>query len=155
MTNRLNKRQLAKAATRQKVIDGARACWKKPGSYVERTAGGAGIREIAKHIKMSTGAVFANFDSKDDLWRAAFGCEPPIDSVMTRAAPALFEALQDLVDAVSVKPEEHRPYPALVAAGLLDRLKEQLLDEQAQRENAEAAATLSAAAPGTVELAAA
>ncbi len=74
---------------------------------------------------------------------------------MTRAAPALFEALQDLVDAVSVKPEEHRPYPALVAADLLDRLKEQLLDEQAERENAEAAPALTTAAPGAVELAAA
>jgi len=47
MTERLNKRQHAKALTRKKVIDGARACWAKPGSYVERTPGGAGIREIA------------------------------------------------------------------------------------------------------------
>lgn len=155
MTERLNKRQHAKALTRQKVIDGARACWAKPGSYVERTPGGAGIREIAKHIKMSTGAVFANFDSKDDLWRAAFDCEPPIDSIMTRAAPALFEALQDLVDAVKAKPEDQPLYPALVAADLLDRVKEQLLDEQAERENAEAAASLTAPAPAATEVAAA
>ncbi|MFS0709959.1 TetR family transcriptional regulator [Brevundimonas phoenicis] len=155
MTERLNKRQHAKAVTRKKVIDGAKACWAKPGSYVERTPGGAGIREIAKHIKMSTGAVFANFDSKDDLWRAAFDCEPPIDSIMTRAAPALFEALQDLVDAVSVKLEDQPLYPALAAADLLDRLKEQLLDEQAEREKAQAAASLEATSHAAIELAAA
>ncbi|MNI13644.1 hypothetical protein D3C73_668780 [compost metagenome] len=104
---------------------------------------------------MSTGAVFANFDSKDDLWRAAFDCEPPIDSIMTRAAPALFDALQDLVDAVSAKPEDQPLYPALVAADLLDRVKEQLLDEQAERENAEAAASLTTPAPAATEVAAA
>lgn len=129
----MNKREKSKAATRQKVIDGAKALWKKPGSYLERTAGGNGIREVAAHIGMSTGAIFANFDSKDDLWRAAFGCEPPIDCVLTRAAPDLFKALQDMVEAMSQKPEDQPLYPALVAATLLDRVKEQLLDEEAAR----------------------
>ncbi len=131
MTEQLTKRQQAKANTRAKVIDGAKALWKEPGTYHVN-----GIREIAALIGMSTGAVFANFESKDDLWRAAFDCEPPIDSVLTRAAPALYKALQDLVDACSVEPEAQPLYPALVAANLLDQVKEQLLDEEAARADA-------------------
>lgn len=128
MTEQLTKRQQAKATTRAKVIDGAKALWKEPGTYHTN-----GIREIAAYIGMSTGAVFANFVSKDDLWRAAFECEPPIDGVLTRAAPALYKALQDLVDAASMKPEDQPLYPAFTAASLLDRIKEQLLDEEAAR----------------------
>lgn len=133
MTEQLNKRQQAKANTRSKVIDGARALWKEPGTYQTN-----GIREIAVYIGMSTGAVFANFDSKDDLWRAAFDCEPPIDSALTRAAPALQKALQDLVDVMSMKPEDQPLFPALLAADLLDRLKEQQLDEEASRSESSA-----------------
>lgn len=152
MTERLNKRQHAKAVTRKKVIDGAKALWAEPGSYKEK--GGAGIREIAAHIKMSTGAVFANFETKDDLWRAAFECEPPIDSVLTRAAPELFQALQDLVD---IRPEVSKGDDAYaaqtwrIAESLLERVKDQLLEEQADTE----ASQKPAAAPSAVELAAA
>jgi hypothetical protein len=35
---------------------------------------------------MSTGAIFANFASKADLWREAMGYEPPVDSEAVRAA---------------------------------------------------------------------
>ena len=125
---RMNKRSTAKAKTRTKVIDGAKALWKEPGTYHTN-----GIREIAVYIGMSTGAVFANFASKDELWRAAFECEPPVDSVLTRAAPALHKALQDLVDVMSMKPEDQPLFPAIMAADLLDRLKNQLLDEEAAR----------------------
>lgn len=121
-------RTARKAATREKTISAAKALWRDPGSYSVN-----GIREVAAMIDMSTGAVFSNFDTKDDLWRAAFDCEPPIDGVLTRAAPDLFKALQDLVDAMSVRPEDQPLYPALVAATLLDRVKDQLLDEEAAR----------------------
>jgi AcrR family transcriptional regulator len=124
----MNQRTARKAATREKTIAAAKALWREPGSY-----GINGIREVAAMIDMSTGAVFSNFDTKDDLWRAAFDCEPPIDGVLTRAAPDLFKALQDLVDAMSVRPEDQPLYPALVAATLLDRVKDQLLDEEAAR----------------------
>lgn len=154
MTKPLNKRQNAKAATRQKVIDGAKALWAEPGSYKEK--GGAGIREIAAHIKMSTGAVFANFETKDDLWRAAFECEPPIDSVLTRAAPELFQALQDLVD---IRPEVSKGDDAFaaqtwrIAEALLERVKDQLLEEQRKAEAKTPQPP--AVTPSAVELAAA
>jgi len=78
---KLNKRQLAKADTRAKVIAAAQALWAEPGTYEFW-----GIRDIAAHIGMSTGAVFANFASKADLWREAMGYEPPVDCEAVRAA---------------------------------------------------------------------
>lgn len=155
MTERLNKRELAKAATRQKVIDAARTLWKTPGSYRDRGDGGAGIREIAAHMGMSTGAVFANFDTKDDIWRDAFGCEPPTDGVLTRAAPDLFQALQDLVDVRPEIAEENDAFAAKAwrsAEALLERVKAQLLDEQEARERAQTEAADDALQP--LELAA-
>lgn len=143
MTDRLNKRELAKAATRQKVIDAAKTLWTIPGSYRDRGDGGAGIREIAAHMGMSTGAVFANFDTKDDVWRAAFGCEPPVDCVLTRAAPDLFQALQDLVDVRPEVAENEDPFAAEAwrsAEALLERVKARLQDEQEARERTRAEA---------------
>lgn len=78
---KLNKRQLAKADTRAKVIAAAQALWAEPGTYEFWS-----IRDIAAHIGMSTGAVFANFASKADLWREAMGYEPPVDCEAVRAA---------------------------------------------------------------------
>jgi len=124
----VNQRTARKAATREKTITAAKALWRDPGSYSVN-----GIREVAAMIGMSTGAVFSNFDTKDDLWRAAFGCAPPIDGVLTRAAPDLYKALQDLVDACAAEPEDQPLFPAFSAASLLDRVKEQLLDEEAAR----------------------
>lgn len=65
----LNRRQLSKVRTRQGVMDAGRALFME-GGYADAT-----IRDIAKRIPrgpdkprgMSTGAVFANFDSKADL----------------------------------------------------------------------------------------
>lgn len=77
----LSRREKAKQATREKAITAAKALWAEPGSYTTN-----GIREIAKHMGMSTGAIFANFASKDVLWWVAFDSPPPIDSALTRAA---------------------------------------------------------------------
>lgn len=123
-------RTARKAATREKTIAAAKALWREPGSYSIN-----GIREVAAMIDMSTGAVFSNFDSKGDLWRAAFDCEPPIDGVVTRAAPDLLKALQDLVD---IRPDlaagDAYGFEGWDAAEmLLERIKEGLLDEEAAR----------------------
>ena len=83
MTKPVTKRDLKKMATRQRALAAARKLWAEPGSYNEN-----GIREIAAEMKMSTGAVFANFESKDDLWSEAFGFPPPVDSYCTRAGLA-------------------------------------------------------------------
>lgn len=75
----MNKRQQSKIATRAKVIAAARKLWAEPGTYEA-----IGIREIAAEMGMSTGAIFANFDSKADLWREAMGYEPPVDGPEVR-----------------------------------------------------------------------
>ncbi|QYF86613.1 TetR/AcrR family transcriptional regulator [Brevundimonas sp. PAMC22021] len=61
---RLNRRQVAKQRTRQKVLDAAR------GLFAERGYEPATIRDIAKGAGMSTGAVFANFQDKAELFEA-------------------------------------------------------------------------------------
>lgn len=61
---RLNRRQVAKIRTRQKVLDAARAL------FAERGYEPATIRDIAKGAGMSTGAVFANFQDKAELFEA-------------------------------------------------------------------------------------
>lgn len=67
----LNRRQQAKARTRQKVLDAATVLFAGPGGYV-----GATIRDIAKGAGMSTGAVFANFEDKAALYRAVYEHDP-------------------------------------------------------------------------------
>lgn len=63
-TPRLNRRQAAKIRTRQKVLDAARTL------FAERGYEPATIRDIAKGAGMSTGAVFANFQDKAELFEA-------------------------------------------------------------------------------------
>lgn len=88
---RENKRARAKAATRQKLIEGAARMFADT-PYAQVT-----IRKLAAEIGMSTGAVFANFDGKADLWRAAMGSEPPLDGPALRAAPDMLQALLQLL----------------------------------------------------------
>lgn len=66
---RLNRRQAAKVRTRQKVLDAARSL------FAERGYDAATIRDIAKGAGMSTGAVFANFQDKAELFEAVFAEE--------------------------------------------------------------------------------
>lgn len=80
----LTTRQRAKIATRAKVLAGARQAFDCHGYQ------GADIRTIAAGIEMSTGAVFANFDSKDALYREIYG-HPPISPELGRD---LLEALK-------------------------------------------------------------
>lgn len=78
---KLNRRQLAKAETRVKIIAAARKLWSAPGTYEA-----IGIREISAEAGMSTGAIFANWKGKAELWREAMGYEPPVDCETVRAA---------------------------------------------------------------------
>lgn len=63
----LNRRQAAKARTRERVMAAARELFMAQGYE------GATIRDIARHAGMSTGAVFASFSDKADLFEAVFG----------------------------------------------------------------------------------
>ncbi|HRO33831.1 MAG TPA: TetR/AcrR family transcriptional regulator [Brevundimonas sp.] len=66
---RLNRRQAAKIRTRGKVLDAARAL------FAERGYDAATIRDIAKAAGMSTGAVFANFQDKAELFETVLADE--------------------------------------------------------------------------------
>ena len=66
---RMNRRQAAKVRTRLKVLDAARAL------FAERGYDAATIRDIAKGAGMSTGAVFANFQDKAELFETVFAEE--------------------------------------------------------------------------------
>ncbi len=59
-----NRRALSKMRTRQKVLAAARAL------FNERGYDAATVRDIARSAGMSTGAVFANFEDKSDLFEA-------------------------------------------------------------------------------------
>ncbi len=66
---RLNRRQQAKNRTYKKVLDTARDLFMEKG-YEKAT-----IRDIATGANMSTGAVFANFKNKADLFMAVAQAE--------------------------------------------------------------------------------
>lgn len=66
---RMNRRQAAKVRTRHKVLDAARTL------FAERGYDAATIRDIAKGAGMSTGAVFANFQDKAELFETVFAEE--------------------------------------------------------------------------------
>jgi AcrR family transcriptional regulator len=59
---RPNQRAVAKRRTREKIVAAARTL------FAERGYDGATIRDIAKTAGMSTGAVFASFTDKSDLF---------------------------------------------------------------------------------------
>ena len=61
------RRALAKQQTRAKVLAAARRLFSEQGYE------GATIRDIAAAAGMSTGAVFANFTDKSDLFREIHG----------------------------------------------------------------------------------
>lgn len=73
------RRALAKQQTRAKVLAAARKLFSEQGYE------GATIRDIAAAAGMSTGAVFANFSDKSDLFR----------EIMTADMTALAEAMRD------------------------------------------------------------
>lgn len=79
---RLNRRQAAKIRTRQKVLDAARAL------FAERGYEPATIRDIAKGAGMSTGAVFANFQDKAELFEAVLSEDMAKLAVTLKAAAA-------------------------------------------------------------------
>ncbi|MGH7027348.1 TetR/AcrR family transcriptional regulator [Brevundimonas sp.] len=85
---RPNRRALAKASTRQKALDSAQRLFAAEGGYAAAT-----IRTIADDMGMSTGAVFANFKDKADLYQTIYGHQP----VTPEAGHALFLATRQMV----------------------------------------------------------
>lgn len=94
---RLNRRQIAKINTADKVLKSARIEFETKGygsisPDKDSPEKGATIREIAKGAKMSTGAVFANFKDKEALYVAVYG-HKPVTPELGRAAMIALRAL--------------------------------------------------------------
>ncbi|WP_051257168.1 TetR/AcrR family transcriptional regulator [Brevundimonas aveniformis] len=96
----LNRRQQAKARTRIKVMQAAREL------FGELGYDGATIRDIAKRAGMSTGAVFANFTDKTDLFEAIY----------TEDAETMMDVMRDAVGADATASVSKR-LSALFSAG--------------------------------------
>lgn len=86
-TPRLNRRQAAKIRTADRVLEAARHHFTTVG-WAKGT-----IRAIAQKAGMSTGAVFANYESKAVLYRAAMGHDPITPEEGARAILELKKAL--------------------------------------------------------------
>ena len=82
--DRPNQRQLAKAATIEKLKDAAGFLFANKGYFA------VGIRDVAHRMNMSAGAVMANVRTKDDLWTLAMGGRAP--DVALAEEVALLEA---------------------------------------------------------------
>lgn len=88
---KLTRRAMAKQQTREKVLQAAREM------FIERGYEGATIRDIARAAGMSTGAVFASFTDKPELFDAILSedfaalVDPMKDAATT--APSAREAL--------------------------------------------------------------
>ena len=75
-----NRRQLAKAATRARLIAAARELFTEVGYF------DTGIRDIAAAMNMSTGAVFNQVEDKAALWRLAMGGPAPSEALAQEVA---------------------------------------------------------------------
>lgn len=65
------KREAQKATTQAKLVGRARAMFQAQGYEA------VSLRAVAKGTGMTTGAIFANFPGKAELYKAAMGCEAP------------------------------------------------------------------------------
>lgn len=94
---KLTRRALAKQQTRDKVVQAAREM------FIERGYDGATIRDIARAAGMSTGAVFASFADKTELFDAILSEEfAALEIPMRNAAataPSAREALAGMFGA--------------------------------------------------------
>lgn len=90
-------RQVAKRQTRDRILWAARRVFEASPYEMATT------RLIAGVADLSPTALFKHFPDKAALWRAAMGCEPPVDSPAARSAPGALEALRRLLE---VRPED-------------------------------------------------
>lgn len=93
-------RDIAKDTTRAKVLEAAKDMFEAEG-YERAT-----IRNIAFMARMSTGAVFASFSGKVELWQAIYG-DPPISPEKALVLLAALKTLESLV--ASFGDLEHDP----------------------------------------------
>lgn len=108
----LTRRALAKLRTRQTVLEAAKRL------FTERGYGEATVRDIAREAGMSTGAVFANFQDKADLFNDVLAADYEALAVRMRQAAAGEPSIDAaLLAALSVGYEFHfTQLPLLQAA---------------------------------------
>lgn len=87
-----NRRAASKVRTAAKVLEAARTLFAAEGGYEAAT-----IRSIAKAAGMSTGAVFANYDSKEVLYEAIYGHKPITPELGKELLNAALEAKAALI----------------------------------------------------------
>lgn len=104
---KLNRRQYSKIATRAKVLQAGRELFETRGYE------GSTIRAVARHAGMSTGAVFASFTDKADLYRAVYGHDPLTPEQGIKLAAALREA-EAFIAGFEGEPSHVRDVPALL-----------------------------------------
>ena len=127
---KLTRRALAKQQTREKVLRAAREM------FIERGYEGATIRDIARAAGMSTGAVFASFADKPELFDAILSDDfaallDPMQDAAT-VAPTVRESLVGLFGASY---RAHGAQLPLIHAALAASWTRTPEDEKARRES--------------------
>lgn len=109
-------RKEAKERTRANVIAAAKRL------FADQSYHAVTVRQIAAEAGITTGGVFHIFEFKADVWRAAMGCEPPLDRVHTRFADDLAAHLRNLVEAYRSEGRASVEDALLKAEALLARI---------------------------------
>jgi AcrR family transcriptional regulator len=126
--DRPNQRTLAKQRTREKILAAAKAL------FAERGYEAATIRDIAKAAGMSTGAVFASFTDKSDLFTEIAETEQLELHQAMRAAAAGLTGEAAILAMLNAAAERQSAGPALFQAvmsalwmpGLAERVRRRL-----------------------------
>lgn len=128
LAERPNQRALAKQRTREKIVGAAKLL------FAERGYEGATIRDIAKAAGMSTGAVFASFTDKSDLFTEIAETEQAELNAAMRAAAGDLTGRAAVVAMLDVAADRHLRELALFQAvmsalwtpGLAERARRRL-----------------------------
>jgi AcrR family transcriptional regulator len=126
--DRPNQRTLAKQRTREKILAAAKAL------FAERGYEAATIRDIAKAAGMSTGAVFASFTDKSDLFTEIAETEQVELHQAMRAAASGLSGEAAVLAMLNAAAERQSAGPALFQAvmsalwmpGLAERMRRRL-----------------------------
>lgn len=109
----LNRRAAAKQQTRRRLIDAARAL------VAERGYEAATLRDVAERARVSTGAVFASFEDKADLFNAVvLDDQAALLSRMRHAAEGAASAGEALFDMLMAGYAQWIDQPSLIQAQL-------------------------------------
>jgi AcrR family transcriptional regulator len=136
LDERPNQRALAKQRTREKIVASAKML------FAERGYEGATIRDIAKAAGMSTGAVFASFTDKSDLFTEIAEAEQTELYAAMRAAAEGLQGRAAILAMLDVAAERQLTSAALFQAIMSALWTPALADRMRRRLDRRAAASL-------------